>query len=316
VNHSDVQDHMADYLEGHLPLERRALFDAHLDDCGACSDEIREMQQTITFLRSLPEPEVPAGFSDSVMRRVRETGDRAPWLDTLRETIRFLASPRVLVPASVAMIALGIIGGTGQVQEALLLEAPGAPLSSEGRVAEETVLAGVPLAGNALKTDSAGGARPTSGLQIRFQPGPVRVPTQQIIQLAPIPLNQFAERPQGFAGGAVQNDVFYGPTRFQNRAGVVRVAAQSQARTSEKQPSADEWLVRLRRNPGDFAAVLSNSTLAEQELWIANLARHATERGELDEIVAALRASPSQRANLLAEDFVAASRKHATSSSR
>jgi hypothetical protein len=142
------------------------------------------------------------------------------------------------------------------------------------------------------------------------------VPTQQIIQLAPIPLNQFAERPQGFAGGAVQNDVFYGPTRFQNRAGVVRVAAQSQARTSEKQPSADEWLVRLRRNPGDFAAVLSNSTLAEQELWIANLARHATERGELDEIVAALRASPSQRANLLAEDFVAASRKHATSSSR
>jgi anti-sigma factor RsiW len=56
VKHSDVQDHMADYLEGDLPLERRALFDAHLDDCEACLSEIREVQRTIT----LPSPSCDA----------------------------------------------------------------------------------------------------------------------------------------------------------------------------------------------------------------------------------------------------------------
>jgi hypothetical protein len=56
--------------------------------------------------------------------------------------------------------------------------------------------------------------------------------------------------------------------------------------------------------------------LAEQELWIANLTRHAIERGELNEVVAALRESSSNKANLLAEDFAAGARGSIADGSR
>ena len=33
MNHSDIQARMADYLDGELNLDKRALFDGHLDHC-------------------------------------------------------------------------------------------------------------------------------------------------------------------------------------------------------------------------------------------------------------------------------------------
>ena len=133
MNHSDIQDHMADYLEGHLSLEKRALFDAHLDDCGTCMSEIRDVQRTVNLLRSLPEPEVPVGFTDSVMRRVREADDRPHWLRSISEAFSILSSPRILVPISVSMIALGILAGTGQVEDALFLETPARGIGGSSR---------------------------------------------------------------------------------------------------------------------------------------------------------------------------------------
>ena len=56
MNHAVVTEHLADYLEGDLALDLRALVDAHLDSCELCSSEVREMQQTIRLLRALPEP--------------------------------------------------------------------------------------------------------------------------------------------------------------------------------------------------------------------------------------------------------------------
>ena len=133
MKHSDVQDHMADYLEGDLPLEKRALFDAHLDDCEACLGEIRDVQRTITLLRSLPEPQVPSGFTESVMRRVRENEDRQSLLENLREAFGILLSPRILVPLSVSMIVLGIIAGNDKIEDALLLESQRTPFAASDR---------------------------------------------------------------------------------------------------------------------------------------------------------------------------------------
>ena len=59
MNHAVVTEHLADYLEGDLALDLRALVDAHLDGCPECALEVREMQQTIRLLRALPEPEPP-----------------------------------------------------------------------------------------------------------------------------------------------------------------------------------------------------------------------------------------------------------------
>jgi len=311
---------MADYLEGHLSLEKRALFDAHLDDCSSCLAEIRSMQQTVTLLRSLPAPEVPAGFSESVMQRVHESQNRVPWVESLQEAFRLLLNPRVLAPVSVGLIALGIIGGTGEVEKALILEVPNGSLATQPLPKGAPALAGIPVPGTSQKVATSRVNTPGSSFQIRVQPGPVRAPaheTQHVI--SPIPLNQFSQFSHGFRGGIVKDDIFYEPAGGDlaaGRSGVLMVAAPSRVRAEEKQPSAEEWLARLKRNPGDFASALSSSTLAEQELWIANLARHARERGELPEIIAALRQSPNRRANLLAEDFEAAARGQESSAYR
>ena len=332
MNHSDVQDHMADYLEGHLPLEKRALFDAHLDDCPNCFDEIRAVQQTITLMRSLPEPEVPDGFAESVMGLIREREERASWIESLREALKLLVSPRVLVPASIAMIALGIIGGTRQVQDALLIPGPSPQFVGQTQPTESSRLAGIPAPGTSFDPAPANRVLRKPTLQIRFQsdpvwanlPGPIRIPSDQLAGMAPVFSRQFLRNDGQLGARWVKNGFIQEVSPGQ--AGVLRVAGPSHAETQglnagrmgfgsptqtlplERQPSADEWLARLRRNPGEFASLLSGSSLAEQELWIANLTRHAIERGELDEVIAALRESSSEKANLLAQDFAAGAR--------
>lgn len=315
MKHSDVQDHMADYLEGDLPLERRALFDAHLDDCEACLSEIREVQRTITLLRSLPEPRVPSGFTESVMRRVRENEGRQSLVENLREAFGILLSPRILVPVSVSMIALGIIVGNDKIEDALLLESQRAPSAASDPSAGGPVIAGIPGAGNSARAKAPNrGGRPStlqitiqSGLASDVRPGPTRQGAPEAIDFARI-----FRAPSSLA-----------EQRFVSQApGVLKVAAPNQgwrqdrfdfsplgsSSSASRQPSAEAWLARLRRNPADFALVLGNFTLAEQELWIANLARHAVVRGELDDIVSMLRRSPNKRAQLLAEDFAAVGR--------
>ena len=332
MNHSDVQDHMADYLEGHLPLEKRALFDAHLDDCSNCFGEIREVQRTITLLRSLPEPEVPHGFAESVIGLVREREDRASWTDSLREALKLLVNPRVLVPASVAMIALGIIGGTRQVQDALPIPASSPQFAGQIQPVEDSRLAGIPIPGTSFERAPVNRARRNPTLQIRFYSdpvltnllGPIRVPAYSVAELAPVFSRQFL-RNDGQVGARRVADGFIQEVS-PGQTGVLRVAAPTQGGTQgmnavgmgvgnstqrlplESQPTPDAWLARLRRSPGDFASLLSNSSLAEQELWIANLTRHAMERGELNEVIAALRESSSKKANLLAEDFATGAR--------
>ena len=75
MNHSDIQSRMASYLDGELALGQRALFDAHLDGCEACSTELSDMRATINLLRRLPSPEPPADLVDQIMRRVAEGED-------------------------------------------------------------------------------------------------------------------------------------------------------------------------------------------------------------------------------------------------
>jgi hypothetical protein len=326
---------MADYLEGHLPLEKRALFDAHLDDCEACTGEIRDVQRTINLLRSLPEPEVPEGFSNSVMRRVREAGARPHWLQSLSEALTILSRPRILVPISISMIALGIIAGTGAVEDALLLQAPRGQFAGLNRNADASALAGIPGTATRLPAQTESRIPRTAAIQITVQPalpssslpGPFRPSSQGLGEYVRLLPGQFSPR-EAEAWGA-SDGVSRGvrppgqPTVLQaavagqsRRSGDSGFMTPSPLRRSDSQPSADEWLVRLRRSPGNFAVLISNSTLAEQELWVANLARRAVERDELDEIVEALRASPNQRARLLADDFAAYGRGPISSAGR
>ncbi len=109
MNHAVVTEHLADYLEGDLALDLRALVDAHLDGCTTCAQEVREMQQTIRLLRALPEPEPPPMIAANVMRRIR-AGETQP---TLRERIQRVVGgvlePSFVLPASAMAIAALVI---------------------------------------------------------------------------------------------------------------------------------------------------------------------------------------------------------------
>ncbi len=49
---------VTEYLEGTLPEERRADFDAHLTDCDGCTNYLAEMRRTIHLTGQLSEDDL------------------------------------------------------------------------------------------------------------------------------------------------------------------------------------------------------------------------------------------------------------------
>jgi anti-sigma factor RsiW len=77
MTHGEVRTQLGDYLEGDLPIGRRALVDAHLDGCAACTSHLRELRSTVDALRALGDPEPPPGLADAVLARI-EAGQGRP----------------------------------------------------------------------------------------------------------------------------------------------------------------------------------------------------------------------------------------------
>jgi hypothetical protein len=111
VNHGDVHAHMADYLEAGLGLTQRALFDAHLDGCDACTQELDELQRTISLVRELPEEDPPPFLVEKIMARIRDGEGRTTVADHIRSWLGALASPRVALPASALAVGLAMASG-------------------------------------------------------------------------------------------------------------------------------------------------------------------------------------------------------------
>lgn len=105
MNHAVVTEHLADYLEGDLALDLRALVDAHLDGCTTCAQEVREMQQTIRLLRALPEPEPPPMIAANVMRRIRAGETQPSLLERIQRVVGGVLEPSFVLPASAMAIA-------------------------------------------------------------------------------------------------------------------------------------------------------------------------------------------------------------------
>jgi hypothetical protein len=108
VNHADVKKNLADYLEGDLAVNKRAVVDAHLDDCEECALEVSEMEQTIRLLRTLPEPESPPMMAADVMRRIRAGEAEPGFLTRIGRSIASVFEPSFMLPAS-AIAAAAIV---------------------------------------------------------------------------------------------------------------------------------------------------------------------------------------------------------------
>jgi hypothetical protein len=106
VKHRDVRDRLGDYLEGALPLEDRALLDAHLDACDGCASELEDLRTTVRLLRALSAIDEPADVTAAVMRRLAE-GEGQPTLWTrVLDSLDAWARPQTLVAVAVGAAAL------------------------------------------------------------------------------------------------------------------------------------------------------------------------------------------------------------------
>ncbi|MFT5694071.1 MAG: hypothetical protein ACI9QQ_000041 [Myxococcota bacterium] len=162
---------MADYLDGELPLDSRALFDAHLDQCSPCSTELAEMRDTIRMLRTLPYPEPPESFVADVMKRIDEGEGQADWFGRLLEQLSQIFVPRFAIPATAVAAALTLTFMTGDLNLRTL-----DPTSRPGQLE---------VAGFALDSQSAAQGR-ASQLRERVQV-PVRVVANRMDQGSSLP---------------------------------------------------------------------------------------------------------------------------------
>lgn len=172
MNHSDIQSRMQAYLDGELSLDKRALFDAHLDTCDGCSAELTEMRETIRLLRNLPTPEPPSDFVANVMQRIEEGEGQPGWLAALVDRLHPLFVPRFAIPATAAAAALGLTVLSGN------LELPGAQPGATAPAASFASLDAVP------QTLRATEARVANPVRVAQASPPARQASAETVRVA------------------------------------------------------------------------------------------------------------------------------------
>jgi anti-sigma factor RsiW len=74
----EVTELVTEYLEGRMPLLRRAQLHMHVGMCRHCRAYLDQMRQTVRFLGKLPDEPMPQDVRDALMRRLagmRASGD-------------------------------------------------------------------------------------------------------------------------------------------------------------------------------------------------------------------------------------------------
>ena len=332
MNHADVRAKLADYLEGHLELTDRALLDAHLDACPECAADVAEMRATIAVLRGLPEPEVPGDFSANVMRRIRAGEGTPGFFDRVSNFFDDLLSPKVLAPASAALLSAGFVfwgqqvglldvgGATTTAQPAAQAEVAQASADRPARKAaadEDLQLVGFGAPAEAGRA-AAGAPNPVFRVTISLEAAPPPYQLDPSMRTAPVPFRYDGFEPTPPQSIAVASNARSSAAEASLDAmhrqrvaaddGRFGIAAED---VREAPRSRDDWLAILESNPSEFAQQLSQLTLAEQEIWVDRLARHAAEQGSLDRVVERLRAAGGPMGAVLADDFAAVGRSGA-----
>jgi anti-sigma-K factor RskA len=102
------------YVVDALEDDERALFEAHLEECAACAEEVADFRATTGRLSQLMAEQPPASLRSTIMDRVATTPQvpRALPRDELaarrsRSAVRFVA-PVVAVAAAVVALLLGL----------------------------------------------------------------------------------------------------------------------------------------------------------------------------------------------------------------
>ena len=307
MNHSDVQTRMADYLDGELALDTRAVFDAHLDGCSSCARELSELQQTISLLRSLPAPQTPPDLAENVIARVRAGEGRSAWQDFSDRVAAWLTPPRLVVPATVLAAAAGVfVVSGGQLAGLDETSAAEPQVIARARPAEveaspkQATPAPVPRASAALLAKKQSLRRERVSTPVAPQPEPLLAHAQPS---RPVVTSSGTFQPSAFGGAdtvAVSGAVGAGVQPAQG------LTSAPQARTGES--VGRERLLRMRleqlqRSPGQFASWLGSRSRAERDLWLTQFARFSSQLGIGEAVLRSLRGSQDPRLELAAIQF-------------
>jgi hypothetical protein len=335
---------MADYLEGDLDLTQRALLDAHLDTCSACSREFAEMTATIGLLRALPSPEPPPFLVGRVMARVREGEGRSGLANRLRGWARALATPQVALPATA--LAVGLLMANGNV------DLSGIGWHSEGQSARPETQRPMRLgteAGSQRATEVASNPTmfgPTSVwteggtrvVQVPHRPpvGPPPVvahaPHVSIALPSPVgfgqglgaapssprQLTRWSSRSVLSLGVDPSSSFYSMPVGTQagslssldsvmNRGSSFSTVSESAVERAV--PRLDPRLESLLASPALFSTEFAGLPVGEQEVWLRELAEQAIELDLDEEVLRRLRSSADSRTLALATAFSAEMRR-------
>jgi anti-sigma factor RsiW len=105
MTHGEVRVQLGDYVEGDLPLARRALVDAHLDACDECAAILGQLRRTVDALHSLGAPEPPPGIAAAVLARIAAGEGQPGALARLAARIPWNVRTRLSTPAVVLVAA-------------------------------------------------------------------------------------------------------------------------------------------------------------------------------------------------------------------
>jgi hypothetical protein len=108
MNCEEVQKYLSDFLDKSLDVERTQEIEGHLTACSLCNEEMASLAECQRLVSGLPVVELPLGFTNRVMARVRETAHRpSPWerlFLPLRIKIPLQATAVVLIAVLAAYI--------------------------------------------------------------------------------------------------------------------------------------------------------------------------------------------------------------------
>lgn len=285
MNHADIRNRMADYLEGDLALDRRALFDAHLDGCAECSAELAELRSTIGLLHALPDVEPPAQLTNDVMRRIRLGEATPPRFGRIRDFVGELFAPGVAIPAAAMVAAFVMAVSSGQFQLPFGAQRVALPQSAAVQ------LAPIPREAQAFADQVF--AQASEGIRT---PSAFRGGDSSLVASRPPAVFHVTPAATGGREDAQPKVRVY----------VRRNLGLAFAEVGQGMPSSvDDWLAVVLQKPSEFAQRQASLSLAEREHWVRALARRAVERGVEAEVLRSLGSSSRPEATTLARAFAA-----------
>lgn len=116
VNAHDIHALAGPYALGGLPEDERRLFEAHLQVCETCRQEVRGLIETATRLGTAAAEEPPAALRESVMREVARTAQLPPRVDDPATRRRPRWSARTATWFAAACLVVAVAAGAVAVR--------------------------------------------------------------------------------------------------------------------------------------------------------------------------------------------------------